>query len=86
MPVAAGLAEALKARAHGGASECTSGGLLAASQLLPARPRTSPAAPSPTPPWRVALIPNVDELRALELVRGSDNYVAGEVLGEPGRL
>ena len=80
--VAAGLAEALKKRGHTVAvSECTSGGLLAASLLsLPgASAYFTGGAVAYAAVARQALIPGThDELRALELVRGSDNYASPE--------
>ena len=79
---AAGLAEALKKRGHTVAvSECTSGGLLAASLLsLPgASAYFTGGAVAYAAVARQALIPGThDELRALELVRGSDNYASPE--------
>ena len=80
--VAAGLAEALKKRGHTVAvSECTSGGLLAASLLsLPgASAYFTGGAVAYAAVARQALVPGThDELRALELVRGSDNYASPE--------
>ena len=62
-------------------SECTSGGLLAASLLsLPgASAYFTGGAVAYAAVARQALIPGThDELRALELVRGSDNYASPE--------
>ena len=80
--VAAGLAGALKKSGHTVAvSECTSGGLLAASLLsLPgASAYFTGGAVAYAAGAREALVPGThDALRALESARGSDNYASPE--------
>jgi nicotinamide-nucleotide amidase len=80
--VAAGLADALKKRGHTVAvSECSTGGLLAASLLsLPgASAYFTGGAVAYAAGAREALVPGThDALRALESARGSDNYASPE--------